>query len=62
MKNRRNKLIYRLHYEDKLMALLKQTRFFATKKVKHPLVSEKHVAWLGVPPIKACECKKAKDS
>ena len=44
------------------MALLKHTRFFASKKVKHPTLSENHTACLGVPPIKAGECKKAKDS
>ena len=61
-KKRRSKLTYRLHYEDKLMVFLKHTRFFESKKVKHPALSEKHAACLRVPPIKAGECKKAKDS
>ena len=44
------------------MALLKHRRFFASKKVKHPTLSENHAGCLGVPPIKADECKKVKDS
>ena len=39
------------------MALLKHTRFFVSKKVKHPTWSDNHAACLGIPPIKAGECK-----
>ena len=60
VRNKRSKLTYRFHYEDELLALLRHSRFFVSKKLKHPTLLENYAACLGVLQKNLAGVKKQK--